>query len=745
MADRFYVGGGAFDEGFDLGFLLFALWDDTANWSTSSGGAGGASVPGSGDVAIFDANSGSCLCDVKPNVQKLDLQSGYDHKLDFDTYGATIGSGGCVVADGELDMGSAKVDINATSAGTGFFQSGGEVTLTSDTCEVNGDFERSAGTLNHNSGTVFMLRVVAADRDLDVNGATLYNVSITYGAYGIDLDSDMTIDTGGLLKLNDLRDLAGANTITLLGDMETSETSANYGTRATVHVVGTGAQEIKGTSVTGNRIFPISGLIVDKPSGTLTFTNKIKFQSNTLVIEYIRGDCDWTGCTNFHLDGHHSTIKCTADWTIEPTQFEIHTDAFNFYISTGILTLASGCTLQGSAYGNLVSSAGGEVHLQGDANFNSDITEYPSTAKFVANGTGAQTVQGTGQVTKLVIDKPSGTLTLGSIAIGGDTSVRPQFEYIQGDVDTTGSTIEIGDGAYDSHRIKTRDLELNNLTINPQGSYNFDADGPCIVKGKLLVSSVYNFGQINGGYIDVHGDFEFNDTSTVGSDCPVNLVGDGAQSLLCDGGDLGGVELTIDKPSGTVSLGENFAPTGWTADLTVTRGELDTAGYDVVMAGRTFTLGAYGKFRAKGDETFTIGTVDCQTGSTVEFYDAAATAVVTNFTKTYYNLELGASKTHQVASGVGNGIVVNGVLKSLGTSGTRAVLRSTTPATQWELDLQGTSWLYDAADIQDGDASAGNDVYCVGSLDSGNNTADFIFSITPSASGYRPGVRRHNV
>ncbi len=44
MADRYWVGGAG-------------NWNDTAKWSTSSGGAGGASVPGAADNAIFDINS----------------------------------------------------------------------------------------------------------------------------------------------------------------------------------------------------------------------------------------------------------------------------------------------------------------------------------------------------------------------------------------------------------------------------------------------------------------------------------------------------------------------------------------------------------------------------------------------------------------------------------------------------------------------------------------------------------------
>lgn len=44
MANRFWVGG-------------TGNWSNTARWSTTSGGAGGASVPGAADVAIYDANS----------------------------------------------------------------------------------------------------------------------------------------------------------------------------------------------------------------------------------------------------------------------------------------------------------------------------------------------------------------------------------------------------------------------------------------------------------------------------------------------------------------------------------------------------------------------------------------------------------------------------------------------------------------------------------------------------------------
>lgn len=46
MANRYWVGG-------------TGNWSDTARWATTTGGAGGASVPGAADNAFFDANSGT--------------------------------------------------------------------------------------------------------------------------------------------------------------------------------------------------------------------------------------------------------------------------------------------------------------------------------------------------------------------------------------------------------------------------------------------------------------------------------------------------------------------------------------------------------------------------------------------------------------------------------------------------------------------------------------------------------------
>lgn len=80
MASRFWTG--AVNSG-------TGTWDasNTANWSTTTGGAGGASVPTSADAVFFDANSGSGTCTLGANVvfQTINM-TGYTGTINFSTF-----------------------------------------------------------------------------------------------------------------------------------------------------------------------------------------------------------------------------------------------------------------------------------------------------------------------------------------------------------------------------------------------------------------------------------------------------------------------------------------------------------------------------------------------------------------------------------------------------------------------------------------------------------------------------------
>ncbi len=65
-ADRYWVAASA------------GNWSSTANWSATSGGAGGATVPESGDKAFFDGGGvGNCTLDTNVTVDRIEVASSY--------------------------------------------------------------------------------------------------------------------------------------------------------------------------------------------------------------------------------------------------------------------------------------------------------------------------------------------------------------------------------------------------------------------------------------------------------------------------------------------------------------------------------------------------------------------------------------------------------------------------------------------------------------------------------------------
>ena len=85
MAARFWVTGGT------------GNWNDTSNWSLLSGSISGASVPGSGDTATFDAASGSgtVTLDISPVIQTLTC-TGFTGTLAFGTNTISLNSTGTI-------------------------------------------------------------------------------------------------------------------------------------------------------------------------------------------------------------------------------------------------------------------------------------------------------------------------------------------------------------------------------------------------------------------------------------------------------------------------------------------------------------------------------------------------------------------------------------------------------------------------------------------------------------------------
>lgn len=107
MADRYFVAGGVDNN-----------WGTTGNWSASSGGAGGETVPTSSDAVFFDASSPNCDVNASARVCL---------SLDFTGYTNTI-----TMSQNLTVSGSITLAAGMTVSGTGYLAANANATLTSN-------------------------------------------------------------------------------------------------------------------------------------------------------------------------------------------------------------------------------------------------------------------------------------------------------------------------------------------------------------------------------------------------------------------------------------------------------------------------------------------------------------------------------------------------------------------------------------------------------------------------------------
>ena len=169
-------------------YAVGTTWNSTGNWSTTSGGAGGAGVPGAADVATFDANSPNMSIDANANVLGVNILGTYANALtQSSTYTITVGTSNWTQAGGAFAGGSGAITFNGA-----FALSGGTFTSTSGILTTRNNWTYSSGTFGHNNGTVAF--VALANTSVIYSGSlTLWNV--TYAPGGISGSVDLSSGT----------------------------------------------------------------------------------------------------------------------------------------------------------------------------------------------------------------------------------------------------------------------------------------------------------------------------------------------------------------------------------------------------------------------------------------------------------------------------------------------------------------------------------------------------------------------
>src|SRR3989344_7000729 len=96
-------------------------WDDTANWSLSTGGAGGASAPVAGEEAHFDrfSGGGTVTLNAAVDVSGLHLSSAYTGTLLQTTNEIRVGTGNVMVGSGRILGGTSTLSLSGSYTQTG--------------------------------------------------------------------------------------------------------------------------------------------------------------------------------------------------------------------------------------------------------------------------------------------------------------------------------------------------------------------------------------------------------------------------------------------------------------------------------------------------------------------------------------------------------------------------------------------------------------------------------------------------
>jgi hypothetical protein len=138
-------------------------WNNTANWSETSGGAGGASVPVAGVAAVFNSGgTGNCTLDIAPTIGTITI-TGYTGTINLNGNNLTIsGSTALTFSSGTISNSGATAAVALNTTGAATF----------DGCTITANISGTAGSVTFNGGSTFGGTVNLSAPTILLNGTT---------------------------------------------------------------------------------------------------------------------------------------------------------------------------------------------------------------------------------------------------------------------------------------------------------------------------------------------------------------------------------------------------------------------------------------------------------------------------------------------------------------------------------------------------------------------------------------------
>ncbi len=656
------------------------IWNSTANWSVSSGGPGGASIPGNTDIAIFDnAANGDCNINGNINIQGLQI-NGYLGTIVQAGNNITIGNGGFSQNSGTFTGGTRDITIN----GATFNLSGGTFTSTQVNLSIGGSqpgttiFTHTAGTFNNNNGAVIFNPTGSTcgthTYEVDVIPATVfYSITVNAPQY-CGYNAVVTSSTGDVLVAqNNFTHTDGVfnGEVNFQGNLIIS--SGADGGLGILRANGTGAQTYSVVSSAPRT----AQLIIDKTSGTFTPAMGTTDLSVTRF-SLLQGDftapsgsfkigASQPGSTIFtHTSGTFNNNNGTVVFDPTGSTCGTHTYEVDVIPATVFYSITVNAP-QYCGYNAVVTSSTGDVLVaqndfthtngvfNGEVNFQGNLIISSGADGGLgilrANGTGAQTysvVSSAPRTAQLIIDKTSGTFTP---AMGTTNLKVTKFSLLQGSFTAPSGNFNVGGSQGTStiftHTSGTYNHNNGTLIVDPTGSsctthtftlnvipstafFNVKINAPQYCGYNAVVTTAV------GDTIDATNDFThtdgvFNGIAQFKRDLYVDASANGGSGkIIADGTSAQTYNIALSAPR-TVHLVVNktantLSPGSGTTELYLTKFSLLQGSF--IAPSGDFNIG--GSQGASIIFTHTSGTFNHNSG-TVVFAPSGSTCTPTTF------------------------------------------------------------------------------------------------------------------
>jgi hypothetical protein len=646
MPDRFWVGSGS------------QAWNSTTNWSATSGGAGGASVPTAADDVFFDANSNIAI---NRNVN-INVASAC-RRIDFKAYtGAVTMSNTLTVGATVANVtGSVELGSGMTITGNGTLQ-----TRTNTWFQFISNGKHWPNNLGLNTQyTVANSRLIISGSDLVVNGTLTLHTN-TPAAADLFLYSS---GTGGPFHLIPCGSFTNA--------CQGSDDIQTLTSGQKIIFKGTGTWSNLETNT--QRLF----VPVDIDAGPNTLTIGTATHASTLT--YLSGTVNCTGTFVVYNGEVLNTSGSTTPTTSTSSSSGINFNNLQFRSSAGVATFlinsplcVVGTLSTRTLTGTVVGNVGNDIVLNGDiiylnGNLDTGIRRLDGTSNILIqtptsgywnDSAYGVSLSGRGGTGNNIDISCSGDFTLQNVTFGNRITATSTLRYITGNVIATGS----------------------NLIFSTTGT-NTIISGSGITWGNLILGIPSAFETAGVTFVGDHT-FVGNFINTYVDRSPI-LNGNN----LIFSGSISNPAMT----TGFVSGNTTFVLTGpgsMSMNPAVTTG---TFRNNIVFNNGANTFYVSGSFRYQtGTITYTSGIIDTSTFTSNLILPAAASFNTSGMS--WYDITIPATATHTLNSEltVNDALTIEGVNTTFDGDGGFNIqqLSATLPAASRTITLNDTATDY---------------------------------------------------